>query len=227
MRGSLTKGGGPPSLFDPIPWGTRGEEVRWFGPARARAVAATRLANIVLFSVALAFALANWVSPPNLLDPPTTTWPVAERNLVVVDKTGDLGWQQATREAAQSWDRAGAGIHLSATTGTGPCGNDGPRIEVCQVPFAVLARSNVPDIQGITKTAVDGHHHIRGAVIEVCSDCDLDPARQVVIATHEVGHALGLVHRYDPTSIMFPVGGPQQPSPGDDAILRQHYPPVR
>lgn len=196
-----------------------------FGPGRARGLAGLRLANIVLFSVALAFALANWVSPPNLLDPPLTSWPPAQRHLLVVDKTGDPVWQQAIREASLSWDAAGAGITVTATTGSGPCANNGTRIELCRVPFAVLARSNVPDIQGITKTSVDGHHHIRGAVIEVCSDCDLSADRRLVIATHEVGHAMGLVHRYDPTSIMFPVGGPQHPSAADDATLRKRYPP--
>lgn len=224
-RGSSVALGRRPSPFDLRYLGPRGEEVAWFGPGRARALAGVRLANIVLFSVALAFALANWVSPPNLLNPPVTTWPVGERHLVVVDKTGDPGWQAATRQAAQSWDGAGAGIHLVEATGTGPCRDDGTRVELCQEPFAVLARTDVPDIQAITHTVVDGQHHIRGAVIEVCSDCDLSPDRQLVIATHEVGHALGLVHRFDPTSVMSPVGGSDHPNAADDATLRKRYPP--
>ncbi len=214
------------SPFDLRHWGPRAEEVAWFGPARARSLAGLRLANVVLFSVAVAFALVNWVSPPNLLNPPLTSWPVGERHLTVVDKTGDPAWHQVISQAAQSWDGAGAGIHLVATTGTGPCRADGTRIELCQVPFAVLARSDVPDIQGITKPVVDDHHHIGGVVINVCSDCDLSPDRRLVIATHEVGHALGLVHTLDPTSVMFPVGGSNHPSSADDLTLRQRYPPA-
>ncbi|MDQ6839114.1 MAG: matrixin family metalloprotease [Actinomycetota bacterium] len=185
-----------------------------------------RLTNIMVFSVALAFVLVDWVSPPNLLLPQQTSWPVAESHLVVVDGTGDAAWHQAITQGTQSWDDAGARIKLSAASGGAPCRYDGPVIEVCEEPFAVLARSDVPDIQGLTRTALDGHHHIRGAIIEICSDCDLSVDRRLVIATHELGHAMGLVHTLDPTSIMFPVGGPDHPSLGDDAALRKLYPPV-
>ncbi|MDQ6783902.1 MAG: matrixin family metalloprotease [Actinomycetota bacterium] len=179
-----------------------------------------------VFSVALAFALVDWISPPNLLHPRLTSWAVTERRLVVVDRTGDPGWQHAVAEASLSWDQAGAGIGLTANADSGPCRYERALIELCQVPFAVLASSNVPDIQGMTKTDLHGDI-IRGAVIEVCSDCDLSADRRLVIVTHELGHALGLVHSLDPTSMMYPVGGPDRPSAADNAVLRKLYPPQR
>ena len=198
-----------------------------FGPARARALVALRLTNIVVFSVALAFALFDLLGPPAIHPPRLTSWPVGERRLEVVDKTGDSAWHEVTREAVRSWDDAHAGIVLTAQIGGGPCRYDGPRIEVCEVPYTVLAGgSDDPNIEGMTTTTLS-HGHIRGAVIEVCADCDLTPARTLVVITHELGHAMGLIHTTDPTSVMYPTGGAERPSPVDDATLRKLYPPLR
>jgi predicted Zn-dependent protease len=67
---------------------------------------------------------------------------------------------------------------------------------------------------------VGRNHDYHSAVLLVCSDCDLEQDRMVVIATHELGHAVGLAHSPDPDSVMYYLGGSPQPDARDYQILR-------
>ena len=57
-------------------------------------------------------------------------------------------------------------------------------------------------------------------ILLVCSDCEIDQDRMTVIATHELGHALGLAHSPDPDSVMYYLGGSTQPDARDYQVLR-------
>lgn len=217
-----------PLLFlDPHWWAVRIDEVHAFGRPRARVLAVTRLLNVVMFSVALAVALVDYASPAGLVHLGPSTWPGGQRNLVVVNMTGDPAWTAAVVQSAQAWDDVGAGIHLSVASGQGQCHSSGPRIELCGRSFALLNRGTYGQhFEGITDTSQNRGGHLSGAVINVCSDCELTPDRRVVIVTHELGHAMGLIHTLDPTSVMYPLGGAERPSPADRAVLLKLYPPV-
>lgn len=128
-------------------------------------------------------------------------WAEGSRSLTVVDNTGDPGWGHATQAAVAVWKAAGSGLSLTWETGTGECGFDGTRIAVC---LADTRRDGPFD--GISYDQVDGGH-IEGAYLEVCDDCALDQARRDEVVIHELGHALGLDHSDDPSSIMWPEGG--------------------
>jgi predicted Zn-dependent protease len=69
----------------------------------------------------------------------------------------------------------------------------------------------------------DDDGHARSAILEVCGDCGLRDGLRRVVATHELGHALGLPHNDRLGSVVYPVGGTDQPDPEDYAELRRLY----
>ena len=155
--------------------------------------------------------------------PSAPHWRTGERALVLVDQTGDPEWEQATRYAVTVWNRSGGDVRVTWARGDGPCRGDGRRVPVCLTRHRTLERVGPPGLEGLTRPAPGSAGHYVGAVVRVCSDCGLDPARRRVVLTHELGHVLGLGHSRQPTSVMHPVGGAELPSAADYAALRLAY----
>ncbi len=193
-------------------------DVAALGPSQARLAAVVRLGNAVVFAVALAVALVR-VVPAVADERPFGHWPSGQRDLVVVDRTGDPAWYQATRHAVEVWNEAGADLRLSWTQGDGPCVYDGPRISVCTTSEESL--DGVVQFQGLSDQQTDEDGHARGGLIEVCDDCGLNDVLRRVVATHEIGHALGLPHNDRLGSVVYPIGGTDHPDEGDYAELRR------
>lgn len=171
-----------------------------------------------VFAVVLAFTVA-----PVQGTPENAHWPSRQRDVVVVDKTGDPGWQRATRWAVEMWNRGDVGVRLSWTAGSGPCGGEGQGIEVCAANRPDLAQLGVPNLQGLVEPDIDRHGHFQRATMLVCADCRLDQARRKVVATHEVGHALGLSHTDGASALMHRAGGTDHPhGPEFEAVRQRH-----
>ncbi|MDQ1364804.1 MAG: Matrixin [Acidimicrobiaceae bacterium] len=161
-------------------------------------------------------------------------WPSTHRNLTIVDRTGDAGWHQALADAVATWTQGGSALHLRLTatdtaasaagaspTAQGDCGQHRDRIEVCQATTDDISAKGSAGEQGLFVPQVARNHEYRSAILLVCSDCEIDQDRMTVIATHELGHALGLAHSLDPESVMYYLGGSAHPDANDLQVLRQ------
>ena len=184
---------------------------------------ALRLLNTVVLCAGVLFGVEMHLSAALASVGANGHWPSHQRELVVVDRTGQKSWQEATRWAVQQWQQAGADVRMSWTTEPGPCEPDGERISVCLSTAAELGDQAIPGVQGLVDPQVDQMQHTEASTIQVCSDCRVDGRRRRVIATHELGHVLGLQHSERKTSVMYHTGGSQSPDPEDLADLRAIY----
>jgi hypothetical protein len=193
-------------------------DVAVLGPSRAQLAAAVRLGNAVVFALALAAALVRIV-PAVADERPFGHWPSSRRDLVVVDRTGDPAWQQATRHAVDVWNQAGADLRLTWARGADACEHDGAVVSVCTVSQESL--DGIVQFQGLADQQTNDEAHATGAFLEVCADCGLNDVLRRVVATHELGHALGLPHNDRIGSVVYPIGGTDQPDAEDYAELRR------
>jgi len=176
--------------------------------SRAGLYCMCRLANVLLFATAVAFLISDGIVPDVDASPAFGHWSTDHRTL--------------TRWAVERWNESGTDLRITWTAGSGTCGYAGTTIGVCPESSVRLGNLGTLHLQGITDQQRRGDH-VRGALIRVCSDCDLGSSRRHQVAIHELGHALGLLHSARPESAMYPSGGPEAPDLLDYQELRDTY----
>ena len=174
---------------------------RWTAYAAAAVAAAVPLALAVGSGGATAApSFAHW----------------SERSLVVSDRTGDAGWQQATRRAVDTWNAVGADMKLTWVEGGVGCEAEGTTIPVC--------RDRLPEgWKGAAAMYNGADGHLAGARVRVAADRVFTQAQQDTLACHEIGHALGLDHAGASESCLTQGSVSATPDAADAESLRASY----
>jgi hypothetical protein len=175
----------------------------------------TRFAALVAAAAAAAIPMAFAFGPGGAVASPSFAhW--SERSLIVSDRTGDAGWNEATRKAVDTWNAVGADVRLTWSEGGIGCEPEGTTIPVCR---DLLPRG----WKGAAAmySAPDGH--LGGARIRFAADRVFTQAQRDTIACHEVGHALGLGHAGSAASCLTQGSTSATPDGADAASLRAAY----
>lgn len=198
----------------------RAADLDGFGVSLARLAAVVRLANILVLAVAFAMVPTRLL-PAGATETTISHWPTGQRDLVVVDHTGEEVWATAIRTAVAQWNAAGADVRLTWEAGDGSCDEQGARIAFCLVDSDELV--GFVEYQGVMTPSTSDDGHARGALVEACGDCGLTATSRQLVTTHEIGHAIGLPHNDRFFSVMSRNGGAGELDAQDGADLRRLY----